>query len=71
VVQFLAQPLYPEHRLNRRLGWPQRLSGSFEDERKLFSCLKLMDVKQAVAQQVQKLPTLHIAWTFILGLHTP
>jgi hypothetical protein len=71
VVCFLAQPLHPEHGLNRRLGLLQRLSACFEDERKLFHCLKLMNdslviqattlplVKQAVAQQVQKLPILH------------
>jgi hypothetical protein len=83
VLCFLAQPLYPEHGLNRRIGWPQRLSGCFEEERKIFPCLKLMDdtlviqptahllVKQTLAQQVQTLTTLHTAWTFILGLQAP
>jgi hypothetical protein len=33
----------PEHGLNKRLGWPHKLSGCLEGERKLFSCLKLMD----------------------------
>jgi hypothetical protein len=35
VALFLAQPLYPEYGLNGRLGWPQRLSGCFEDNRNL------------------------------------
>jgi hypothetical protein len=67
VVCFLAQTIYPEHGLNNSL------SGCSEDEKKLFSCMKLMDnslvdqpqhcllVKQAVAQQVQKIPTLYTA----------
>jgi hypothetical protein len=36
----MAQPLNAQYRLNRRLGWPQRLSGCFEDEKKLFPVRK-------------------------------
>jgi hypothetical protein len=80
---FLAQTLYPEHDLKMRLGWYQGLCGCFEDERKLFPCMKLMDdslaiqatalppYKQAVSQHLKKLPTFHRAHMFILGLQAP
>jgi hypothetical protein len=61
----LAQPLYPEYGLNRKLGWPQRLSACFEDERKLLPCLKFMDDSLVIH------PTLHRERAFIPGLQAP
>jgi hypothetical protein len=69
--------------LNRQLGWPQRLSGCSEDERKLFPCLKLMDDSLVIQLTAlpsctasscptsTEAPTLHRAWAFSLGLQAP
>ena len=69
--------------LNRRMGWPQRLSGWSEDERKILPTRKwwmipwssspqhCLFAQQAVAQQIQKFPTWHTEWTFILSLQAP
>ena len=45
-------------RINRRLGWPQMLSGCFEDKGTLFPCYKLMDDPFII--QPTKLPSCKI-----------
>jgi hypothetical protein len=43
VVFFIPQPLYPDYRLEKRLGWPLRGFVDAIRMRAKFSCPKLMD----------------------------